>query len=101
MSLKESLRKAQEQGKDAANRVLGQAREQWEDAQRRIRASMRIYPRPKLQSSAAKSSLAVEPSNARMDSADPGLNEDMKKARAAAAQSGRKSEFVTKRKDVA
>jgi len=82
MSLKDSLKQAGEQGRDATRRALDHARSQWEDAERRIRASMRIHPRPK----AAKSSFAVPPENARQNSADPALNQDMKQARASAEQ---------------
>lgn len=62
MGLKDSLKKIEEQGQDAARRVLGHAREQWEDAERRIRANMRIHPRPKQNATAAKSSFAARPS---------------------------------------
>ncbi len=91
MGLKDSLRKAEEQGRDVTRRVLGQAREQWEDAERRIRAGMRIHPRLTMKSSTAKSSFAIRNPQTRRNSADPALNEDMSKAQAAAAKAGKTS----------
>jgi len=44
MGLMDRLRKAEEQGKDAARHAMERAREVREDAQRRIRQKMRIYP---------------------------------------------------------
>ncbi len=88
MSLKDSLKKAGEQGRDATRRVLGNAREQWEDAERRIRASMRIHPRPKTQQSLAKSSFAVQPQEPKTNSVDPALDQDMSRARGAGVQQG-------------
>jgi hypothetical protein len=44
MGLMDSLRRAEEQGRDAARRSLEKAREGWEDAERRIRRKMRIHP---------------------------------------------------------
>jgi hypothetical protein len=76
MDLRDSLRKAEERGRDATRRVLGHARDQWEDAERRIRAGMRIHPRPKSQSSTTKSSFAVQSSEARLNSADPELDKE-------------------------
>jgi hypothetical protein len=95
MGFKDSLKKAGEQGQDATRRVLGHAREQWEDAERRIRASMRIHPRPKQN---VKSSFAAQPS-----SAESVLNEGASKAQAASApQSGGSArENEVKKKDVA
>ncbi len=88
MGLTDSLKKAGEQGRDATRRVLGNAREQWEDAERRIRASMRIHPRSKTQQSLAKSSFAVQPQEPRLNSADPVLDRDMTSARDAGVQQG-------------
>jgi predicted ATPase len=75
MTLKDSLKRAEEQGRDATRRALDHAREHWEDTERRIRAGMRIHPRPK--------------TVATTKSADPVLDQQMKKARAAAAQQGK------------
>jgi hypothetical protein len=83
MGLKDSLRKMEEQGRDATRRVLGQAREQWEDAERRIRANMRIHPRPKQNSTTAKSSFAAQPSTSHLNAADSVLDDNMSKAPAA------------------
>ena len=44
MGLIERLRKAEEQGKQATRDALERAREFGEDAERRIRQKMRIYP---------------------------------------------------------
>ena len=44
MGLIERLRKAEEQGKQATRNALDKAREFGEDAERRIRQKMRIYP---------------------------------------------------------
>jgi len=44
MGLMDSLRRAEEQGREAARRGLEKAREGWEDAERRIRRKMRIHP---------------------------------------------------------
>jgi hypothetical protein len=44
MGLMDRLRKAEEQGKEAARHAIDRAREVREDAQRRIRQKMRIYP---------------------------------------------------------
>lgn len=44
MGLIEKLRKAEEQGKQAARNAFERARELGEDAERRIRQKMRIYP---------------------------------------------------------
>jgi hypothetical protein len=44
MGLIEKLRKAEEQGKEAARNALDRAKELGEDAERRIRQKMRIYP---------------------------------------------------------
>lgn len=62
MGPEDSLKKIGEQVQDAASRVFGRAREQWEDAERRIRASMRIHPRPKRNASEAKVSFTVQSS---------------------------------------
>jgi hypothetical protein len=45
MGLMDSLRRAEEQGREAARRSLESAREHWEDAERRLRRKMRIHPR--------------------------------------------------------
>ena len=91
MSLKDSLKKAGEQGRDATRRVLGNAREQWEDAERRIRAGMRIHPRPKTQQPMAKSSFAVQPQEVKLNSADPALDQDLSRAREASVQQSTKA----------
>ena len=44
MGLIEKLRRAEEQGKQATRDALEKARELGEDAERRIRQKMRIYP---------------------------------------------------------
>ena len=44
MGLMDPLRKAGEQGKAAARRGWEQARETWEDGERRLRRKMRLYP---------------------------------------------------------
>jgi len=44
MGLMEKLRKAEEQGKEAARHAFERAREIGEDAERRLRQKMRIYP---------------------------------------------------------
>jgi hypothetical protein len=44
MGLIERLRKAEEQGKQATRNALDRAKELGEDAERRIRQKMRIYP---------------------------------------------------------
>lgn len=46
MGLIERLRMAEEQGKQATRNALEKAREFGEDAERRIRQKMRIYPAP-------------------------------------------------------
>ncbi len=45
MGLIDKLRKAEEQGRGAANRGLDRARETWEDAERRLRRKMRLHPK--------------------------------------------------------
>jgi hypothetical protein len=45
MSLMERLRKAEQQGREAAWQGLGQVRTGLEEAQSRLRRKMRIYPR--------------------------------------------------------
>ncbi len=44
MGLKDALRNAEQQGSIAAHRGLERAREGWEDAERRLRRKMRIFP---------------------------------------------------------
>jgi|RhiMetdeSRZDD1v2_1073273.scaffolds.fasta_scaffold68786_4 vacuolar-type H+-ATPase subunit H len=44
MGLIEKLRKAEEQGKEAARHAFERAREIGEDAERRLRQKMRVYP---------------------------------------------------------
>src|SRR5438105_7253576 len=44
MGLMDRLRKAEEHGKEAARHAMDRAREVRDDAQRRIRQKMRIYP---------------------------------------------------------
>jgi hypothetical protein len=44
MGLMDKLRKAEEQGKQAARNAFERAKEMGEDAERRIRQKMRIYP---------------------------------------------------------
>ena len=44
MGLMEKLRKAEEQGKEAARHAFERAREIGEDAERRLRQKMRVYP---------------------------------------------------------
>jgi hypothetical protein len=67
-----------QQKKSGARRIIDHARGQWEDAERRIRAAMRIHPRPKT----AKTSLTVEPEPIRTNSPDPELDKQMSRARA-------------------
>jgi hypothetical protein len=45
MGLIDKLRKAEEQGRGAAQRGLNMARETWDDAERRLRRKMRLHPR--------------------------------------------------------
>ena len=45
MGVRDSLRKAEEQGREAARRTLESARASWEDAERRIRRNKRIHPK--------------------------------------------------------
>ena len=40
----DALRKAEQQGRGAAQRKLEAARDSWEDAGRRLRRKMRIFP---------------------------------------------------------
>ena len=47
MGLMDRLREAEEQGKKAARHAYERALEMGEDAQRRIRQKMRIYPPPR------------------------------------------------------
>lgn len=86
MGLKDSFKRVEEQGRDATRRVFGHARETWEDAERRIRAGMRIHPRPKTKTATAANPFAATPMGTRMSSADPALNDDMGKAQAATVQ---------------
>ncbi len=44
MGLMEALRKAEQQGRGVAHRGFERARETWDDAERRIRRKMRIFP---------------------------------------------------------
>jgi hypothetical protein len=46
MGLLDSLKNAQEQGRQAARRSVERVGEMWEDAERRIRRKMRVHPRP-------------------------------------------------------
>jgi hypothetical protein len=46
MRLLDLLLKAEERGREVAHLEVKRAGEIWEDAQRRIRRKMRIYPRP-------------------------------------------------------
>jgi hypothetical protein len=45
MGLIDKLRNAEEQGRGAARRRLEQAREAWDDAERRMRRKMRLHPK--------------------------------------------------------
>ncbi len=45
MGLIDTLRKAEEQGRGAARRGLGKARDAVDDAERRLRRKMRLHPR--------------------------------------------------------
>jgi hypothetical protein len=45
MGLLTSLKRAEEQGREAARRSVVRAVDMWEDAERRIRRNMRIHPR--------------------------------------------------------
>ncbi len=45
MGLLGSLKRAEEQGREAARHGVHRAGEVWEDAQRRLRRKMRIHPR--------------------------------------------------------
>ena len=45
MGLIDKLREAEEQGRGAAHRRLGRARETRDDAERRLRRKMRLHPR--------------------------------------------------------
>ncbi len=40
----EALRKTEQQGREAAQRGFEMARDTWEDAERRLRRKMRIFP---------------------------------------------------------
>ncbi len=44
MGLRDALRNAEQQGRAAAHRGLERARDGWEDAERRLRRKMRIFP---------------------------------------------------------
>jgi hypothetical protein len=44
MGLIDKLRKAEEQGRGAAHRGFERARENWDDAERRLRRKMRLHP---------------------------------------------------------
>ncbi len=45
MRLLDSLKRAEEQGREVAHLGMERAGEMWEDAERRIRRKMRIHPR--------------------------------------------------------
>jgi hypothetical protein len=44
MGLMDALRRAEEQGRDTARRGLERAKDTWEDAERRLRRRMRVFP---------------------------------------------------------
>jgi len=60
MGLMDRLREAEEQGKKAARHAYERALEMGEDAQRRIRQKMRIYPRS-LQPTSSNPNLRSQP----------------------------------------
>ena len=45
MGLADKLRSVEEQGRGAVHRGLEEAREAWDDAERRLRRQMRLHPR--------------------------------------------------------
>ena len=61
MGLLDSLKKAEEQGRESARRGMERAGEIWEDAERRIRRKMRIHPRRSSTAEAASSTSAAGP----------------------------------------
>ncbi len=46
MGLMDSLRKAEQQGRNTARKGFGKARAAWDDAETRLRRKMRLHPRP-------------------------------------------------------
>ena len=61
MGLLDSLKKAEEQGRESARRGMQRAGEMWEDAERRIRRKMRIHPRRSFEATATSSTSAAGP----------------------------------------
>ena len=60
MRLVENLRKAEQKGATAIRRGMERAREEWADAERRLRQRMRIYPqKPTAMAAAAPQSRAA------------------------------------------
>lgn len=85
MGLMDSLRKAEEQGKSAARRGMELARGGWEDAERRIRRKMRIYPAQFLRAhrqAAAQSPGPVRPMESPRDTRETSTPPDVRKGAA-------------------
>ncbi|MGZ4838080.1 MAG: hypothetical protein ACXVZR_05990 [Terriglobales bacterium] len=61
MGLIDKLRKAEEQGRGAAHRGLGRARETWDDAERRLRRKMRLHPRSPSDNAPEPMPIAAQP----------------------------------------
>jgi hypothetical protein len=68
------LRRAEEQGREAARRSLEKAREGWEDAERRIRRKMRIHPSQMRKSKARVAAAAPASMTANVDVASAGAD---------------------------
>jgi hypothetical protein len=61
MGLLDSLKKAEEQGRESAHRGMQRAGEMWEEAERRLRRKMRIHPRRSFEATATSSTSAAGP----------------------------------------
>lgn len=77
MRLVDNLRKAEEKGVMHIRRGVDRAREEWTDAERRIRQRMRIYPQ-KQKSSSAAAGVAAGPINLDQDVPEHSSNEPRK-----------------------
>lgn len=83
MSLMDSVRRAEEQGKSIARRGLDLAHQEWEDVERRIRTRMRVHPRSK--NPLAGKAVPQRANMAHANSIDPLLDDDMRQAHDVAA----------------
>jgi len=60
MRLFDNIRRKGQQGREAVQRGMERAREEWEDTERKLRQRMRIYPQKLRAAAAASSSPAQE-----------------------------------------